>query len=868
MLVVPVGDSLSHNVSLDSSSIASVDEDRSLGSYDALASQWNFPHVDSHYFTQNLGQWEDHIIYLAETSFGYAALADDGVYYYMVLGGEGHTIKITFQGAKATCPDGQEDNGFYSNYFYGNDPAKWVVRARSFNEVLYEEVWPGIDILYYFKNGKLKYDILVGEYASPSDISFYIEGHGDLDVIDNSLEISISEDVMISDTDLVAFYSDGTNVPVQFQKTGDNTFGFLVNKIYGKVLTIDPVVFTNSTYIGGAWSEEAKDVAMDSNNNIVILGWTSSVDFPNTTGAFQTSLAGGSDIIVTKMNENASEIIFSTYIGDWSSDYGHGLELDENDDIYVTGGTYSWYFPTTNGSFQEEDPSPSYPDAFVLKLAAAGDELLYSTYVGGTGSDEAKDIKVLNRMAYVTGNALSYDFPSTGPQAMDPHGTVFFFVLNEDGSNLADTMFWGGWSNEFGYSLSIDAYGDAIIGGVTYSADFPTTPGAYQTMTNDTANGFIIKYRPFFGMTIFSSYIGGNGSDNVLSVFVDDSDHIYMTGVTNKPSQGPDFPTTDGAFDRTYNGYKDAFITKMDNDGTMLIYSTLIGGEGEEKPGRIFVDGTGKVYLTGKIDSDLNYSLTPDCFDDTLDGDNDAFLLILNHDGSDLVYSTLLGGSATDSGTVCVLDSDNRIVIAGSTGSEDYPVTSGSFQTANSEYGDIFLTIFKSGNIMYLHEGWNFISIPLIQMDTNLNSVLAPINGYYDAVQWYDPTDLVDHWKHHHISKPSSTNDLKDLDHIKGFWIHITTPQGVLFEYTGMPFMTPERIPLQQGWNMVSFPSISNHDRASGLNNLVFGSDVDAIQWYDAESKAWKSMDSDDGFSPGRGYWIHSKVDAQWEVPL
>jgi parallel beta-helix repeat protein len=171
-------------------------------------------------------------------------------------------------------------------------------------------------------------------------------------------------------------------------------------------------------------------------------------------------------------------------------------------------------------------------------------------------------------------------------------------------------------------------------------------------------------------------------------------------------------------------------------------------------------------------------------------------------------------------------------------------------------------------NTTFLYNGWNLISIPYIQTETDMGAVLSSISGKYDAVQYYDVTDTNESWKHNHTSKPNHLNDLKNLNHTLGFWIHITELGGVIFEYPGIKLSTNQFLPLHPGWNLVGYPSLTNHNRTVGLNNLEFGTDVDAIQWFDASTKTWHFMGPDDPFVPGRGYWVHSKVEAGWEVPL
>ncbi|UCF08081.1 MAG: SBBP repeat-containing protein, partial [Thermoplasmata archaeon] len=827
---------------------------------------FDFPDMEAGHFTENLGQWGEHIQFLARTSFGYIGVSNDGVFYYVLSDEGGHIVKVSFQDAGKVRPLGREDAGFSSNYFYGNDPEDWVREARSFEKVVYENVWPGIDLHYYFKNGNLKYDVVVGEQADPGLISFFIEGHSSFEIEEDKLEIFITKDASISDSDLIAYYEDGTPETVQFKKTGDSTYGFKVDKVDGKKLTIDPMVFSRSTFLGGSGGETATDLAVDDEGNITILGQTSSNDFPNTTGAFQNSYAGGLDIVITKMDANATNLIFSTYIGDYAGDYPNALDVDDNGDIYVTGYTWSWYFPTTNGSFQDEDPSGTYPDAFVFKLSSSGSDLVYSTYVGGTQSDRADDIKVVNGYAYVVGNTHSYDFPTVSQPVNNAHGTVFFFILKQDGSNLTHSLFWGGWSNEFGYSMVIDSNGDVVVGGVTFSLDFPTTSGAYQENCSDIGNGFLLKYRPSTSTMIFSTYIGGSVGDTIYSVDVDSSSNVYFSGTTSNPgTSGKPFPTTSGAYDNTINGSRDIFIGKMSSDGSNLIYSTFLGSEGDEDVGGVDLDSQGNVYFTGAIDSDVNFSVTPDAFDDTYNQEGDTLFVVLKADWTNLLYCTYLGGNASDSGAACLLSGTDEILILGSTGSSDFPVTSGSYQIENKGYGDMFLTFFSIGNYIFLHEGWNLISVPLVPLNQNLKADLSSISGHYDAVQWYDA--YAGSWQHTRLSKPSHMNTLENIDHTKGFWVHITEPGGVLFEYTGNPPGFTSSIPLYTGWNAVGYPASGNMRRDMALNGLAFGVHVDSIWYFDAFNRTWREMYSSDYFVLGRGYWIHATQDCVWMVP-
>ncbi|UCE37280.1 MAG: right-handed parallel beta-helix repeat-containing protein [Thermoplasmata archaeon] len=181
---------------------------------------------------------------------------------------------------------------------------------------------------------------------------------------------------------------------------------------------------------------------------------------------------------------------------------------------------------------------------------------------------------------------------------------------------------------------------------------------------------------------------------------------------------------------------------------------------------------------------------------------------------------------------------------------------------------DYYPLMYPVGNYLFLYKGWNLISIPFVQFNNDLNTILSPIMGSFDAVQWYNATDTSDHWEHYHISKPSHLNDLDTISHTISFWIHITEPNGVLFEYSGTPPVKNQTITLHPGWNMVGYPSLIRYNRTVGLNNLTFDTHVDAIWTYNAAAQRWKKLGESDYFEIGRGYYIHAKSECEWEVPL
>jgi hypothetical protein len=364
---------------------------------------------------------------------------------------------------------------------------------------------------------------------------------------------------------------------------------------------------------------------------------------------------------------------------------------------------------------------------------------------------------------------------------------------------------------------------------------------------------------------LFSTFIGGTEYDEIKSLYLDSMGDVYFAGITKNPSSAVSpFPITPGAYDRNGTGSQEVFIGKMSNDGSSLLYSTFIGGDGKETVGSIDVGKLGNVYFTGSLDADANFSVTPDAFDDTFSGEDDAVFAILKADWTALEYCTYLGGNASDTGEDCLLATPEEVLVLGTTSSQDFPSTRRSFQSQNNGTGDIFLARFILGDYIFLNEGWNLVSVPLVPTDMDIHSVLSSIEMYYDAVQWYDP--ISGSWQHNADSKPPALNTLWEINHHMGFWVHIPGPGGVLLEYSGTPPGLAGSISLHKGWNAVGYPTSGNNQRDEALGPLTFGVEVDSIWYFDGLSQKWREMGPSDHFVTGRGYWIHAAQDCVWMV--
>ncbi len=389
-----------------------------------------------------------------------------------------------------------------------------------------------------------------------------------------------------------------------------------------------------STYLGSAGSDEGKGIVVDSSGNAYVTGKTASSDFP-VVGGVDSTLGGTQDAFVSKLNAAGSALTYSTYLGGAGSDDGKGIAVDSSGNAYVTGDTQSTDFPTTAGAFATTNGG--LPDAFVSKLNTTGSALTYSTYLGGARAEIGFGIAVdASGNAYLTGQTISSDFPTTGG-ALDTtftggaggSGDAFVSKLNAAGSALIYSTYLGGSLPAPGVSLDIakdiavDSSGNAYITGFASSTDFPTTAGAFATTLKGSNDAFISKLNAAGSALIYSTFLGGTSHDGGNGIAVDSSGNAYVTGDTGST----DFPTTAGSFDTTNIIPKDdAFISKLNAAGSALIYSTYLGGAGDDEGNAIAVDSFGDAYAVGDTASS-DFPLTGTVLDGALGGTQDAYIV-------------------------------------------------------------------------------------------------------------------------------------------------------------------------------------------------------------------------------------------------
>jgi hypothetical protein len=605
--------------------------------------------------------------------------------------------------------EGEERAAGEVNYFRGNQPAQWHTAVPRYRQIVYRELWPGVDLRLHQQAGTLKYEFRVRPGARPADIRLAYSGAAGL-TLDAKGGLLIETPLgVLRDSPPVSYQEiAGARVPVESRyllnaadgAAGD--YGFAIGAGYqpDHELIIDPGV-AYSTFLGGTDVDNGTGIAVDAAGNAYIVGTTQSADFPATVGAFKRTGAVGtfSDVFVAKLNPTGTALVYATFIGGSDFDWGRAIAIDAAGNAYITGQTKSHDFPTTRGAFDPTFNVLNCPrcaidnyDAFVTKLNPTGSALLYSTFLGGPSDiNDALGIAVdAAGSAYVTGETGAADFPVTpGAFRTIRNGAYDAYVtkLNPAGSALVYSTFIGGSAVDFGVRIAVDASNNAYVLGNTASPDFPTTPGAFNTTNNGGFDIFVLKLNAAGSNLIYSTFIGGLSFDSAGGLAIDSAGNAYVSGATLSTN----YPTTPGAFETvSQSGGGGAFVTKLNATGSALVYSTFLG---DYAASSIALTPAGNVWVTGGTSSQ-SFPTTPDAFQGFFHPGigSDAFITELNATGSAILYSTYLGGTNTDYGADVALDSAGNVYVTGETRSADFPTTANAFDQVLKGGQDAFIT--------------------------------------------------------------------------------------------------------------------------------------------------------------------------------
>jgi hypothetical protein len=475
--------------------------------------------TDKQFFIENKGQWHSDVLYLTRMGGLDVWITKYGVNYtfYQIEKNPnakqtehlpskfdhemedatllGHRVLLKLQNHQTNPKaEGKLKQPGYYNFLIGNDPSKQASNVGLYKEAVVKNVYKGIDLRYYFDKGYLRYDFIVQPGADPSKIKFELDGEYKEYLKNNTLCYTTRfGEVQMQDL-YVYQQSDKKQVQAKFiQQNG--VWQFQVSG-YDKTqpLIIDPLIY--STYIGGTYYDYGYAIAIDGVGNAYITGSTASTDYDITSGAFQTTKEGGRDVFVTKLNNNGTALLYSTYIGGSSDEFGHAITIDDSGNAYINGETQSSNYDITAGAFQTTFGGGTL-DVFVSKLNSTGSNLIYSTYIGGSSNERGNSIAIDDTgNAYITGFTASTDYDITSGAFQTTNAglsDVFVTQLNNTGTGLIYSTYIGGSGFEEGYGIAIDGSGNAYITGYTYSTDFDISSGAFQNTNEGSYDVFVTK---------------------------------------------------------------------------------------------------------------------------------------------------------------------------------------------------------------------------------------------------------------------------------------------------------------------------------------------------------------------------------------
>ncbi|GAB4212930.1 MAG: hypothetical protein OHK0022_49390 [Roseiflexaceae bacterium] len=609
-------------------------------------------------------------------------------------------LHVTLIGARPGIQiEGREPKRGVVNRYQGNDPARWQTGLPTYAALVYPQLYPGISLRYDGNGAHLKGTYELAPGADPARIRWRYHGAeevrldpttGDLHLTLPSAQVGV---ITLIERAPVAWQEvDGQqrDVPVHYIQAPDGSLGFGLGAYDPALpLIIDPTL-EHGAYLGGTASEEVRDIAVDANGNIILLGFTTSPEFPGMSSEGTSPNRQNAQVFVTKLNPAGTEQIFSTLFGGSEEEQANALALDDSGQIAVVGATLSSdlalrraIYPASLGDY----------DAFVAVFNAEG-ALQFSTYLGGSSYDAGKAVAFDREgRIVVAGGTGSDNFPTVAALQNSMRGLedVFIAKFNTQGTALEFSTYLGGSESDTATALAIDPSSrNIIITGATDSPNFPLA-GTLRPAFGGVTDAFVLGLAPDGSTLQFSTYLGGSQPDSAAALAVDQAGNIYLTGQTTSDN----FPTAKALQQSRAGPGSDAFVASLTANGTTWRFITYLGGGQGEDAGRdIALGANGEIVVAGATDAS-DFPQAASSLQRSNNGVIDLFVSRLSADGARLRFSTYLGGTHADFGALLAIDQAQHIIIAGNTYSDNVIVDS-FLQPLPSGSGDMFLARINS----------------------------------------------------------------------------------------------------------------------------------------------------------------------------
>jgi hypothetical protein len=619
-------------------------------------------------------------------------------------------MALKFENASAAVRlSAEEQSAHQTNYILGDSKATSFTNIPSFKKVRYQGIYPGIDIVFYGKNGQVEYDFILQPGADPGKIEYGFSGADRIELSPNGdLLLGTAAGSLTQHKPVVYQSIAGKLVPVaaEYQLTAGNRVKFkLANYDRAQLLTIDPIL-SYSSYLGGASGDFATAIAVDAAGSAYVTGFTQSANFP-VAGAYQSTRAGTIDVFVAKLNASGTALVYATYIGGRSSDSrAYGIAVDQSGNAYVAGWTSSNTFPVTAGAYSS---AISGGGGFITKLNAAGNTLGYSTYLktaipAGVRVNAAGEAFVAGYTTGglpVTAGAYQPVIRAAGVQS------GFVTKMNAAGSGLVYSTYLGSSGTTYIKGLAVDGSGNAYLAGSTRGGDFPVT-AAFQPAMNGSGDAIVAKLNPTGTALLYSTFLGGAALESANAIDVDRTGRMFVAGDT----YSVDFPVTSGMKPYPATSFNNGFITIIGANGSSLMFSEYLGGKNclsstvtncapfdpSDVATSIAVEPGGRHVTVAGFFGSVEVEGLREALQTARRGYRDAFIAKYGFNEFSpsrpylLEYMTRFGGDDNDQANGIALDREgNAYVVGDSVAGTSFPTTGGAFKVATAGMQESFV---------------------------------------------------------------------------------------------------------------------------------------------------------------------------------